>query len=133
MALTKAQMLDYIESTGMVIDFDRNYLLRRTRTYIAELYSRANMYAHNLNDWGGVISKLLKNAERKADAIGYDIDNDQDWKDIHTILVEWDMGERILTAEDKHFVAQRTEWVYRKLSLDMWGTALRYIEEAWNK
>jgi hypothetical protein len=43
------------------------------------------------------------------------------------------MGERILTAEDKHFVAQRTEWVYRKLSLDMWGTALHYIEEAWNK
>lgn len=130
MALTKAQMLDYIESTGMVIDFDRNYLLRRTRAYITELYSRANMYAHSLNDWGGVISKLLKNAERKADAIGYDIDNDQDWKDIHTILVEWDMGERILTAEDKHFVAQHTEWVYRKLSLDMWGTALRYIEEA---
>lgn len=133
MALTKAQMLDYIESTGMVIDFDRNYLLRRTRTYIVELYSRANMYAHSLNDWGGVISKLLKNAERKADSIGYDIDNDQDWKDIHTILVEWDMGERILTAEDKHFIAQHTEWVYRKLSLDMWGTALRYIEEAWNK
>lgn len=133
MALTKAQMLDYIGSTDMVIDFDRNYLLRRTRTYITELYSRANMYAHSLNDWGGVISKLLKNAERKADSIGYDIDNDQDWKDIHTILVEWDMGERILTAEDKHFVAQRTEWVYRKLSLDMWGTALRYIEEAWNK
>jgi hypothetical protein len=133
MALTKAQMLDYIESTGMVIDFDRNYLLRRTRTYITELYSRANMYAHSLNDWGGVISKLLKNAERKADSIGYNIDNDQDWKDIHTILVEWDMGERTLTAEDKHFVAQRTEWVYRKLSLDMWGTALRYIEEAWNK
>lgn len=133
MALTKSAMIDYIEKTGMVIDFDRNYLLRKTRAYIVELYSRANMYAHSLNDWGGVIGKLLKNAERKADSIGYDIDNDQDWKNIHTILVEWDMGERTLTAEDKQFVAQRTEWVYRKLNLDMWGTALRYIEEAWSK
>lgn len=133
MALTKAQMLDYIESTGMVIDFDRKYLIGKTRAYIAELYSRANVYARNLNDWGGVIGKLLKNAERKADAMGYDIDNDQEWQNVHTVLVEWDMGERTLTAEDKQYIASRTELIYHKLGLDMWGTALRYIEETWNK
>ena len=133
MALTKSAMIDYIEKTGMVIDFDRKYLMSRTRAYIAELYSRANVYARNLSDWGGVIGKLLKNAERKADAMGYDIDNDQEWRDIHTVLVEWDMGERTLTAEDKQYIALHTELIYRKLGLDMWGTTLHYIEETWNK
>lgn len=43
--MTKAKMLDFIESTGMVIDFDRKYLMRKSKEYIKGLYDSAVIYA----------------------------------------------------------------------------------------
>jgi hypothetical protein len=37
--MTKKEMIDYIEKTGRVIDFDRNYLMRKLRKEIEELYN----------------------------------------------------------------------------------------------
>lgn len=131
MKLTKSAMLDYIEKSGMIINFDRNYLMRHTRAYITELYARASAYACELSAWERVINKLLKHAERKADKIGFDIDNDHNWIAIHTILVEWDMGERTLTAEDKQTIASNLEFIYKAMGMELWSVALPYIEEAW--
>ena len=39
--MTKKEMLDFIESTGMIIDFDRNYLMRKDKKYIRCLYELA--------------------------------------------------------------------------------------------
>lgn len=39
--MTKKEMIDFIESTGMVIDFDRNYLMRRDKKHIQRLYELA--------------------------------------------------------------------------------------------
>lgn len=40
--MTKKEMLDFIESTGMVIDFDRNHLMRnRDKKHIQRLYELA--------------------------------------------------------------------------------------------
>lgn len=47
--MTKAKMLDFIEKTGMVIDFDRKYLMRRSKEYIEDLYNRAINYAQRNN------------------------------------------------------------------------------------
>jgi hypothetical protein len=43
--MTKSKMLDFIETTGMVIDFDRKYLMRRSKDYIRGLYDAAVAYA----------------------------------------------------------------------------------------
>lgn len=43
--MTKEKMLNFIESTGMVIDFDRKYLMRRSKEYITGLYVAAMHYA----------------------------------------------------------------------------------------
>ena len=45
MKLTKTAMLDFIESTGVVIDFDRKYLMRRDKEYIERLYQHAVAYS----------------------------------------------------------------------------------------
>ena len=42
--MTKKEMLKYIEESGMVIDFDYNYLYRRSKDYIDNLYQRAIKY-----------------------------------------------------------------------------------------
>lgn len=47
--MTKKAMLDYIEYTGMVIDFDRKYLMRRDKWYIEHLYKGAIEYAKRYN------------------------------------------------------------------------------------
>lgn len=43
--MTKEKMLNFIEATGMVIDFDRKYLMRRSKEYITGLYISAMHYA----------------------------------------------------------------------------------------
>jgi hypothetical protein len=43
--MTKEKMLNFIEATGMVIDFDRKYLMRRSKEYITGLYISAMRYA----------------------------------------------------------------------------------------
>ena len=43
--MTKTKMLDFIESTGMVIDFDRKYLMRKSKSYIEGLYDAAIAFA----------------------------------------------------------------------------------------
>lgn len=35
--MTKAQMITAIEMTGKVIDFDRNYLMRKNKAYLERL------------------------------------------------------------------------------------------------
>lgn len=37
--MTKKEMIDYIEKTGRVIDFDRNYLMRKLKKEIEWLYN----------------------------------------------------------------------------------------------
>lgn len=39
--MTKKEMLDFIETTGLIIDFDRNYLMRKDKKYIQHLYELA--------------------------------------------------------------------------------------------
>lgn len=43
--MTKKTMLDYIESTGLVIDFDRKYLMRKDKEYITRLYNHCKKWS----------------------------------------------------------------------------------------
>ena len=47
--MTKGKMLDFIEKTGMVVNFDRKYLMRQSKTYIIGLYDAAVMYQARKN------------------------------------------------------------------------------------
>ena len=38
MKLTKKTMVDAIEKSGLVVDFDRKYLLRKSKDYLYRLY-----------------------------------------------------------------------------------------------
>lgn len=39
--MTKKEMLDFIEKTGMVVNFDYNYLMRHSKAYVESLYNQA--------------------------------------------------------------------------------------------
>lgn len=43
--MTKIEMLNFIEKTEMVLDFDRKYLMRRSKDYIIHLYEKAIQFA----------------------------------------------------------------------------------------
>ena len=45
--MTKSEMLDFIETTGMIIDFDRNFLMRKSKDKIQDYYERAKIYESN--------------------------------------------------------------------------------------
>lgn len=45
--MTKSEMLNYIARSGIVVDFDRKYLITRSKSYITSLYNKAVAYAAN--------------------------------------------------------------------------------------
>ena len=47
--MTKEKMLNFIEKTGMVVDFDRKYLMRKSKKYIESLYDAAVRFAAKNN------------------------------------------------------------------------------------
>lgn len=44
--MTKTEMLNFIETTGMIVNFDRKYLMRKSKDYIKGLYDGAVVYAN---------------------------------------------------------------------------------------
>ena len=44
MKMTKAMMIDYIEKSGCVVNFDKAYLQRKDKEYITRLYNHAVQY-----------------------------------------------------------------------------------------
>lgn len=77
--MTKTEMLDFIEKTGMIIDFDRNYLMKKTKARIVVLYNRAVVYAGKA--WAAALVRLRCNTSNysidKFYYIYYNIDNER--------------------------------------------------------
>ena len=42
--MTKKEMLDYIEESGMILDFDRKYLMRCLKSRIEHFYKMAQEF-----------------------------------------------------------------------------------------
>lgn len=42
--MTKAEMVDFIEKTGLVVDFDRDYMMRKLKSNITRLYEHCKKY-----------------------------------------------------------------------------------------
>ena len=47
--MTKEKMLNFVEKTGMVVDFDRKYLMRKSKSYLQGLYDAAVRFAARNN------------------------------------------------------------------------------------
>lgn len=45
--MTKKAMIDYIETTNLVLDFDRKYLMRQPKLYIERLYNHCKKVIEN--------------------------------------------------------------------------------------
>ena len=50
--MTKAEMIDFIETTGMIIDFDRNFLMRKLKKDIIRYYNMSIEYMNKKEQRG---------------------------------------------------------------------------------
>lgn len=39
MKMTKTALIDAIEKSGLIVDFDRNYLMRKNKSYLINLFN----------------------------------------------------------------------------------------------
>ena len=78
--------------------------------------------------WLYVIHKLLKDAERQADKVAYNINADSGYIQVHTILIELEHNSGVLSANDNALIVETLERIYGILHIDLWGRAMRYIE-----
>lgn len=75
------------------------------------------------------IDYIIKTIERKADAVGYDIDQDLNYRKMCQIVTDFDYEGKVPTYAEKHFCAEVLE-----LLCD--GLGLRYhslLDEALKK
>ena len=42
--MTKAEMVNFIEKTGLVVNFDRNYLMRKLKSDLTRLYEHCKKH-----------------------------------------------------------------------------------------
>lgn len=47
--MTKKEMLDFIEKTGLITDLDKKYLMIKSERYIKGMYDVAVIYAQRKN------------------------------------------------------------------------------------
>ena len=45
--MTKKEMINYIETTNLVVDFDRNYLMKQSKAYIERIYNHCKKVIEN--------------------------------------------------------------------------------------
>ena len=63
------------------------------------------------------INKILKAIETKADSIGYDIDNNRDYKEAITIVVDVEMDNRSIKKGEMIRLTPRIAQLLRKLEI----------------
>ena len=64
--MTKSEMLDFIEKTGMIIDFNRNFLMQKSKDKIQDYYERAKIYESNKKSWKALFFILKTEGEPVA-------------------------------------------------------------------
>ena len=74
-----------------------------------------------------ILNELLKRAEQRADAIGYDIDEDLRYKDATWVSTDLYFEEDVTPAEIKNAFALLRA-VYADMGLDMNAVAINIIE-----
>ena len=52
MKMTKAMMIDVIEKSGMVVNFDRKYLMKKDKQYLERLYNHCVKFIEKNEKWG---------------------------------------------------------------------------------
>ena len=75
-----------------------------------------------------ILHKVAKRIEVKADAVGYDIDQDQDWINAHTILAEYEFENKSLVHKRRLSVYNALERISSKVGYNFWGGVVYYIE-----
>lgn len=63
------------------------------------------------------IDYIIKNIERKADEVGYDIDNDLNYRKVCQIVTDFDYEGKVPTYEEKRFCAEVLELLSDGLGL----------------
>lgn len=89
-----------------------------TRTY-KKLYNRKS---DELT--AKVLYKVTKRIEVKADKVGYNIDEDQEWIAVHNILIDWEFDGVSIPAE----IYSLLESVCVRVGYDLWAGMVYYIE-----
>ena len=74
-----------------------------------------------------VTHKVAKRMEVRADRIGYEIDQDADWIDVHTLLLDYEYNGMRLNAEGRAYIAQALENVGMRTGYDFWRGFIYYL------
>lgn len=92
-----------------------------TRAYKKIMEQREN------NLFVAVAHKVAKRMEIKADRVGYEIDTDIDWIDVHTLLLDYEYNGMKLTAEGRAYIAQTLEGISVRVGYDFWRGFIYYL------
>lgn len=74
-----------------------------------------------------VAHKVAKRIEIKADRVGYEIDTNTDWIDVHTLLLDYEYNGMKLNAEGRAYIAQALEDIGVRVGYNFWRGFIYYL------
>lgn len=76
-----------------------------------------------------IIDKMLKMIERRADSVGYDIDNNADYIALCQLVTDITVNDKVPTIEEKLEAAQVLNLFFDALGLDYGKTVVCLVDK----
>lgn len=75
-----------------------------------------------------ILHKVAKRMEVRADKVGYPIDEDSDWMQVHTLLIQWEYDGLHLSGDTRIALLDMLERIGMRVGYNFWGGFVYYIE-----
>lgn len=75
-----------------------------------------------------VAHKVAKRIEIRADKVGYEIDHNKDWIDVHTLLLDYEFNNITLSALDRTYICEALERIAGQVGYNFWRGFIYYLE-----
>lgn len=75
-----------------------------------------------------ILHKVAKRMEVRADKVGYPIDEDSDWMQVHTLLIQWEFDGLRLIGDTRIALLDMMECIGVRIGYNFWAGFVYYTE-----
>ena len=75
-----------------------------------------------------ILHKVAKRMEVRADRVGYPIDEDSDWMQVHTLLIQWEFDGLRLIGDTRIALLDMMERIGVRIGYNFWAGFVYYTE-----
>jgi hypothetical protein len=95
---------------------------------MTRIYKRKALERKEEELFATILHKVAKRMEVRADKVGYPIDEDPDWMQAHTLLIQWEYDGLCLSGDTRIALLDMMEHIAIRIGYNFWGGFVYYTE-----